>query len=257
MRHYTPAVIENPVAYENAKQARIKHNAFKTRQRKLHATLADEIELLAWLERAPTPAEIEACTEQRRKDIEAGVCVKWEEQYGGYGCKRHPDGDCPADVLYNQLRAAREKAIGFPPRFIIESLEQWGGLTDKQLELARSIFAERQGKATERAAQRAAEKAQAEPWTAGRQVVEGVVVSIKSVPNRFGGYGAPEMVYKMTVKTDRFQMLYCSLPSSLKHVEKGQRVRFTVTVEPKQDDPTFAFGTRPTKGEILTSTQES
>lgn len=249
-------MIENRAAYQRAIHERIKANASTTRRRKLDAAIAGDSELFrCWLLGGLTTEEREAVKARREADLAAGACEMWNRSTDParpwMECRKHYDSNCPADQMASEIVNGRYKALGYVPKFLDESLQNWGGLSDKQLAMARDIFAERQGKATERAAQRAAERAAAEPWTAGRQVVEGVILKIKETEGfGYGPYGAT--AHKMIVKTDRFQTIYCSLPSSIYAAKAGARVRFTVDVQPKQDDPTFAFGKRPTKASLVT-----
>lgn len=132
----------------------------------------------------------------------------------------------------------------------------------------------------ERRAARAAE-AEANPAPSGRVVVRGEIVSVKIKEADFG------VAYKILVKDERGFKVWCSLPkaqadeaynqfidqveangSSIHHFGpsvwfegtydeseykgvKGRGITFTATLEPSADDKSFAFGSRPTKGEWL------
>ncbi len=125
------------------------------------------------------------------------------------------------------------------------------GSVPELIELLQKIFDERTVNLAKRAEERAAEALSAEAWTAGRQVVEGVIVSIKSAPG-FGRYSAGAL--KMLVKRDDGSRIYCSLPAAFAQpIEelKGKRIRFSVDAQPKAEEPTFAFGKRPTKAEVI------
>ena len=57
---------------------------------------------------------------------------------------------------------------------------------------------------------------------------------------------------KGLVETDAGQLIWTTIPSKIADEYKwqaqdlrGVRVTFTVTVKPKDEDPTFAFGSRP------------
>lgn len=80
----------------------------------------------------------------------------------------------------------------------------------------------------------------------GRQIVEGDVLKISEYEDTFSPYGGT--VLKMLVQADGFR-LFGSVPSSLSGVERGSRVRFTATLQPKETG--FGFYKRPTKAEIL------
>lgn len=128
------------------------------------------------------------------------------------------------------------KAYGPVPTFLVAAVEEWGGLLDGQLAKAREIFAERSGKNTERQARFAAEKANATPWTAGRQVIEGVVVSTR-VEETWG------TSYKAMVKTASGATAWVSTGSA--DVVKGDTIKGKWTVTVSDKDATFAFGARP------------
>jgi len=85
-------------------------------------------------------------------------------------------------------------------------------------------------------------------WSAGRQVIEGVVVSIKDVDSDFG------TVTKCLVKLDDERKVWGTFPKisvaiggAFFYPTKSDRIRFTATVEPSDKDPLFAFYKRPAK----------
>ena len=116
-------------------------------------------------------------------------------------------------------------------------LHRYGSLSEAQISLAARIVAEQ--------AEREAAKAATPPAPAGRMVVEGKVIKLNSFEGDFG------WVHKMIVVTDAGWRVNVTVPRDIAEVEKGQRVRFTATLAPAEDDPTFAKGTRPVKAEIL------
>lgn len=79
---------------------------------------------------------------------------------------------------------------------------------------------------------------------AGRQVIEGVVLSTKQVEGQFG------FTTKMLVQADNGLKFWGTMPASV-NAEKGDRVRLTGTVEPSKDDVLFAFYSRPAKAEVV------
>jgi hypothetical protein len=89
--------------------------------------------------------------------------------------------------------------------------------------------------------ERDALRASAPAWEAGRFVVEGKVLSTKTVDSDYG------TTRKMLVQEDSGRKLWCSVPSAIYGVGRGDRVRMTISVEPSADDPTFAVGSRPAK----------
>lgn len=145
-------------------------------------------------------------------------------------------------------------------RDIAMRLQSWGSISDKQVALCSRIVREDD----ERRAQRAAERAMASPAPSGRVVVEGEVVMVREYD---GDYGS---TWKMMVRADDGWKAFVTVPRGLEPESytggtvddpksfvaqmaalKGQRVRFTATLAPKADDPTFAIAKRPVKAEVL------
>lgn len=143
--------------------------------------------------------------------------------------------------------------------------------TERMIEATRNAIAAEAAKLAEQ---------QAHPAPTGRVVVTGEIVSAKVVE---GDYGT---AYKVLVKDDQGFKVWCSLPKAqadeaydqwLDSIEarglsthsfgwavwlmgadnteeqgvKGRRITFTAALEPSHDDPSFAFGKRPTKGAWL------
>lgn len=114
---------------------------------------------------------------------------------------------------------------------------------------------ERQGEAALRVAAEVAEKA-ARPVVAvpaGRQIVTGTVRSAKWVENGFGG------ALKILVEDDRGFRVYGSAASALQGfgLDRGARVTFTATLEPKDGEEGFGFYSRPTKAALLEAAPEA
>jgi hypothetical protein len=84
----------------------------------------------------------------------------------------------------------------------------------------------------------------------GRNVVTGTIVSTKVVESQYG------TAYKMIVLDDRGFKVYCTQPSAISEAGRGDRVSFTATLSRSDDDPTFGFGSRPTKASAETSAAE-
>lgn len=78
----------------------------------------------------------------------------------------------------------------------------------------------------------------------GRVTVEGTVATTKEVTSQWG------TSTKCLIVSDEGWKCWGSLP---KGADKGDKVRFSATVEAKADDPLFGFYSRPTKVEILVS----
>jgi len=120
--------------------------------------------------------------------------------------------------------------------------------TPKMIDATRDAMAKRVAKAAEQAAH---------PAPAGRVVVTGEITSTKVVENDFG------VSYKILVKDDQGFRIYVSIPKAqAEQAEEelglgwlpqvvGRRITFTATLSPSQDDASFGFGSRPTKGAWL------
>jgi hypothetical protein len=230
--------VENPEAYQRAISARIKFNASTTRRRKLLAEIEkDGEDFRCWLLGETTQALTD-------------LAAKSQAEYDA------SDEGGPAYRAYHKAWKEWQAKYGFVPDFLRTALEQWGGLTDKQLAFARKIFAERAGKAVQRDEAEEQRKATAPAWTEGRHEVEGVVASVK-----WADAGGPSWQsrgsFKGLVRLDDGRLLWTSIPSSLFYdangnVElKGKRIAFKVTVTPKAEDPTFGFGKRPSNAGVV------
>jgi hypothetical protein len=124
-------------------------------------------------------------------------------------------------------------------RDIKSKLLKWGSVSEKQVALVFKI-----------AADAAKPKPEEPTWVQapeGKRFVTGTVLTVKGQESDFG------WVVKMLVLCDAeggsFK-LWVTCPSSL-HAERGDRVRFSCTIERSRDDESFAFGKRPTKAEVL------
>lgn len=133
-------------------------------------------------------------------------------------------------------------------------LHQYGSLTDKQVAAAeRSISQIKDRQAQE-----------PEVWVnapEGRIDVTGQILAIKNVESFYGTQ--TKMLVKVEADGGHWK-LWTTYPSSLygqwddeaeaytDDAEKGDVIKMTVTVEPSDDDPFFAFGKRPTKATVMT-----
>ena len=188
--------------------------------------------------------------------------------------------------LYDTYEEWAKNQVGSAPskleknsflRSMAETL-RWVGpsrpFSERMIEAVRSSMAQR----TERAAVDAARPAVP---TEGRQTITGTILSAKIVE---GDYGT---AYKVVVEDDRGFKVYCSLPKAqadeaydafLSQIEadgydwrtfgsgvwflgtevddryngvKGRRIRFDASIQASNDDKSFGFGSRPTKGAWL------
>lgn len=148
------------------------------------------------------------------------------------------------------------------PTFARKQREDWGSLSEKSTSLLRKIMTERQEKAAGRVTEREEAIAAGKGWKAGRQQVEGTIISSKWAEGFRGGE-----VNKWLVKTDDGLKVFFSAPTPFwvssneprsrneqnSMVALGDRVTVTLTIEPSQDDVLFAFGKRPAKATVTPS----
>lgn len=164
--------------------------------------------------------------------------------------------DCAAFLTAHPELAGMGDSEHYIVSDMFDRLSRFGSLSDKQVELAARILRE----TAEREAQRAAERAAAEPAPTGRVEVIGEVISIKRYEDNYSFHGG--ITYKMTVKADAGYRVSCTVPSDLRpgvttvdygdevSALRGRRVAFTATLTPSEDDATFAKAKRPTKARI-------
>lgn len=147
-------------------------------------------------------------------------------------------GEAIADAAKNDFLAKHEglaDALKTDHRISVDlsdKLDRSGYLSDAQVALAFRL--------TDQAKTREEENANASPAPSGRVVVTGTVLSVDERENDFG------YVWKMLVKSDEGFKVWSSVPRGFDVEElKGKTVTFKVTLKPSNDDPTFAFGSRP------------
>jgi hypothetical protein len=142
---------------------------------------------------------------------------------------------------------------------VSRKLRQYGSLSERQIEAVRSSAARDAQWAKERAEKAAAQTALEadQPHSdvpEGRQVVTGVVLSLKEVEDQFAPVSRwsnyTPTIWKQLVLDDRGFKVYGTVPSAL-DPEKGSRVQFTATLTRSQKDGGFGFYSRPTKASIL------
>lgn len=117
---------------------------------------------------------------------------------------------------------------------LVERVNEGRELSERQLEAARTMLQKR-----------ADEAANASEVIEGRIVIEGEIVSTRLETNMYG------TTRKALVKDERGFKVWGNLPSSIFEAQRGERVRFTATVEASYDDPSFGFFKRPAKAEVL------
>lgn len=133
---------------------------------------------------------------------------------------------------------------------IVSRLVKYGSISDGQ-ERYLHVLLKNIGGAHERQAAFKAEKANAEDAPEGRVKVTGAVLSTKTVQ---GDWNAQE---KMTVKDDRGFRVFVSIPSGMPIPNRGDRVTVRATLTRSKDDAKFAFGKRPTGGQIIEAQEKA
>ena len=128
----------------------------------------------------------------------------------------------------------------FEERTIVDmvgKLIQYGSLSEKQVKFMGGLIARMPERARIQR-EREMEKAAAADCPTGRVTVAGVVLKTDVRDTQFG------MVEKMLVKDTLGFLVWVTIPSKFA-VNKGDFVKFTVTLKPSPDDLKFGFGTRP------------
>jgi len=130
---------------------------------------------------------------------------------------------------------------------LASSCHQFGSLTEKQLAFARSLVVE--------IADRKAADADKINAPTGRLEITGEVVSRKFSEN---AYGLTDRITVLVETVYGHWILNCTTPAALTgtRFKRGDTVRLTATITPSDTDPSFAFGKRPTKASVVTTTAD-
>lgn len=141
---------------------------------------------------------------------------------------------------------------------MVYKINRYLDLSDRQAAVCKRFLSEGLDKIEQWDAERAAQKANEpapSPAPTGRVTVTGKVLTVKEyeVEDPWGSrYGdGMKTIYKMLVQDDRGFKVWGSLPSNISGAQRGDRVTFAAALEPKTDDPTFAFYKRPTKASVI------
>lgn len=130
---------------------------------------------------------------------------------------------------------------------MVRKLIKWGSLSDKQWAFLKSLV-DRLGREDEIKAERAAEKEAASPCPDGKIELTVTVLSVKWHENQFGGD------LKMFCREASGFTVWGTVPAKISDdLKKGDRVNFTATVTPAEDDPKHGFFKRPSKASIVRS----
>lgn len=130
-------------------------------------------------------------------------------------------------------------------RDIVGGLVRYGSLSEKQIDFLRKLWNQIVNRAKIEG-DRKAECESAQDCPEGRQTITGTVLSVKTVETSYGD------CEKSLIRDDRGFKVYGSVTAGW---GKGDRVTFTATIQPSQDDKKFGFYKRPTKAKILTSAE--
>jgi len=132
-----------------------------------------------------------------------------------------------------------------------------GRLTRKQIRLIRKIGRQARAKAAENAERIAIRKAEGLPVRnfqaipEGRQTIVGKIISMRAEDAYYGH----RRVVKMLVEDDCGFRVWGSKPRAISGADRGDRVRFTATIERK--DSRFGFFSYPNKAEVIESARLS
>lgn len=127
---------------------------------------------------------------------------------------------------------------------MIGKLVQYGSLSDKQYAFISVLLQKIINRAAEQI-KRDAEKALAKDCPEGRIIIQGKVLSTKLQVCEYTG----SSIWKMLVQHGDGWKVWGTIPSSLT-VERGDKIEFTATVTPSNDDKKFGFYKRPMKATI-------
>jgi hypothetical protein len=115
---------------------------------------------------------------------------------------------------------------------LINNLNTWGSLTEKQIELLCKLYHNSQKVSTN--------------CPQGKFTIEGTIQSFKQVDGFYGG-----TTLKMIVDSIEGYRVFGTVPAKLKNPVEGDCVRFVAEIYPSNSDPTFGFFSRPSKVEQL------
>lgn len=123
-----------------------------------------------------------------------------------------------------------------------EKLRSYADLSERQVEAAEKALTRDIERAQEKA-QRDARSAALEPLTAGKRTITGTIRSTKWVDSPFG-YGASGSL-KCLIEDAEGYRFWGTVPAAFENPEVGSEISLTATIQPSDDDPSFAFYKRP------------
>jgi len=132
---------------------------------------------------------------------------------------------------------------------VLFKVNRYCEISEKQAETIKRLLNKGLDTVEERAREAANRKSAPAPQ--GRVVVTGKILTVKQYEvDSFYGRGT-ETIYKILVEDDRGFRCFGTQPSSIGSADRGARVTFRATLEPKADDPTFAFFKRPSNAAFV------
>jgi hypothetical protein len=142
---------------------------------------------------------------------------------------------------------------------MIDAYERFGGLTERQTAAVEKIMKQREN-FDRQARERAEAPEPTNPAPEGKQMVEGIIVSMKFYESEYNNVGS----WKMSVVLDDGNKVWGTCPASIESkIEFGNlrerlasgeykpRVRFSANFTPKDGEDHFSYFKNPTKGEVL------
>jgi len=215
----------NPAAFRRFRDKVGVEREAQAGKRKAKAILEDAGLLAAW--------ELREAADKKRADFQA-ACKVWMDA--------HPGASGYEVNAPKWIDFTRDEYTALD---ITSKLVKYGSVSDKALNFLGMLLtriAEAPALAAKRAAE--AETTPPVPEKAGRWLVEGEVISIKSQEGRFG------FQTKVLIKHADGWKLWGTLPAALADVQKGAQVSFVAAVERSDKDKSFGFFSRPAQAKI-------
>lgn len=131
---------------------------------------------------------------------------------------------------------------------VVRKLWQYGTISERQRDAVLRAY-RRDIEYTQRRAE--AEALPRGEAPVGRQDVEGLVLAVKTVASQYGDQ------LKMMVELSNRSKVWCTVPmiwtpeGNAVYVERGDRLAFRATFERAKDDPSMAWGKRPTNAKVV------
>ncbi|MBQ87195.1 MAG: hypothetical protein CMQ16_12415 [Gammaproteobacteria bacterium] len=227
--------INNPAAYEAAKQRRIRMNAKIGRQQRWLAVAGNQ-ELSDFLMESGEYSPV-------------GYVVRYEdgttqristEDYKAGKIEERPMANMPAYLQDYKATAVTHPVVkassGDFYKKMVDALEEYGALTEGQTKAVSAMLARSKAKIAEWSKADQERAVNAEDCPTGRVEITGKVLNLTLVENSWGE------TCKMLVEADQGFRVYGTAPAE---AEKGETITFTATVTPSDRDAKFGFFKRP------------